>query len=644
MMTETDKARGGAGRTALYVIWLAWLMFCVFLTAGPFDRQIQYFRRPGAAWYMLILGLLPAILILCGVYNKYRPALVKYELPVLAGAPIVAALAYDPRAAATVSVMLLACYGAGNLTLTRFVRLSPAEEIPISIGLGLALMAFILFPIGLLGLFRVPVFAAMLLPPLWRAPRLLQSVRWIQQRWVHAGSDLWMSFGFVFGLIFILCGAAVMLAPSIAYDVLAVHLPSAQHYAAQHRLAPLPFNPYSYFPQSVEILMTAGYALAGQTAAQMVPPVFFVLSAMICLLLARRAGLPVPAAQLAVLCAAAMPFLHWTGSVAKNDLALAFFELASLYGVIRWKETEQLGWLMLAAFFLAAACGVKNLVLFGGLPLLVLMLSACRRHAHPWRAALTVTGILMVFGLVWQARDFILTGNPVYPEQLSRSGAVRLRDAVSPYSVLFGGRKSFASPLACPAGVFFALFAPMWALSRRRSHAACLFFTCALLAYWALIWPVLRFAIAGLMVLTVLTVGKLHGFMQTAPPLARISVNAALAYSLLFSLTGTMIIEINAPQLLLLARRIDREEYLRRALATYPAMEFLKSRAGPKDLILGVDNCSAAYAPVPWNFSCAPLRDFRFVVAPAGKAPSGQFTEEYRDNAFVVLRNQSLSR
>jgi len=77
--------------------------------------------------------------------------------------------------------------------------------------------------------------------------------------------------------------------------------------------------------------MTAGLMLAGQPCAQMLPPVFFLLAALLLVRIVRACGGSPTGAVCGVVFAASVPFLHWTGSVAKNDLAMAFFELAALY-------------------------------------------------------------------------------------------------------------------------------------------------------------------------------------------------------------------------------------------------------------------------------------------------------------------------
>ena len=105
-----------------------------------------------------------------------------------------------------------------------------------------------------------------------------------------------------------------------------MHLPSAMFYSAKQALVPLAGLDYSYFPQGFEVLMTAAHLFAGQAAAQMISPTFFGLTAFFVFVVARECGLARAPAIAATIFGTSIPFLHWTGSVAKNDIALALFQ------------------------------------------------------------------------------------------------------------------------------------------------------------------------------------------------------------------------------------------------------------------------------------------------------------------------------
>jgi len=70
-------------------------------------------------------------------------------------------------------------------------------------------------------------------------------------------------------LLWVVTTMTYALAPSVYYDILNLHLPVIRYFASQHTLS-IPPNTlaYAYYPQGVETVMTLGYSLGGQPAAQ----------------------------------------------------------------------------------------------------------------------------------------------------------------------------------------------------------------------------------------------------------------------------------------------------------------------------------------------------------------------------------------
>ncbi len=402
------------------------------------------------------------------------------------------------------------------------------------------------------------------------------------------------------------------------------HLPAIRYYASEHALLPVPFLDYSYFPQSVESLMTLAYSLGGQPAAQVVNPLFFALTLLLAFAVARVCKIgPLPA-TIGVILGATIPFLHWSGSVSKNDFGLVFFQLAALFCYLRGRGSENPNWLRVGVFFVAMSFSVKHVALFGAIPLALLYLEAVRHRPRPWRLAASLTLIFVTFGLFWHVRTFLLTGNPIYPQGLQSATQQwpPLRGTRSPLPLLyleypwivhFAGRMSFESPSSNPCGIFLIVFCPLWFLVRGRSRQwqerACLLFVAVYLLYWGYIWGVVRFAIVPFLLLCLFTTARLMGFYDRSPRFVRASLQAALTYTFLFAMLVVMLIEIPAPLLRLFAGQLEEEGYLRDAVASYRSLESLHDRAGPDDLILSVKDCARGYAPDPGRFRCGLGKD-----------------------------------
>ncbi len=657
--------------------WLAWLAAAVWLTGPGFAWQVAYFRSPGPQFFRLLLIALAASPIALAAYQWLRrPRFWRWELALIAAIPLAALFLYEPRAAVVTLAVVLASYALGRRLRQAFsIPASGAvEDIAISTGLGLGALHCALFVLGLAGWYTVPVFLGWIVLCLWIGWRELPAFWSALARLHHAWGATTELQGWagalitVFSVAFGVCSAMVMLAPSLAYDMVRVHLPLVYYYASQHALRTPSYINYGYFPQGVETLMTFGYVLAGNAAAQMLPTVYFVLALAIALRIGRMCGISLLAAITGILFAAATPLLHWTGSVGKNDLALAFFMLAALHGYLRWRDSGDFRCVLAGAFFLAMGAGVKHTVLYAVPPLALLYAHAAMRQASPARAIAKLAVIFLVFGTFWHTRTWLLAGNPLYPfsaeSAVSAAGeshgvwSAVIRCLRLPWDIHFHGRAYFESPLDYPMGIVLVLFLPLWALARQRVNRAetvCLFFCGLYLAYWAVVHGVPRFAIAPILILNVLTAGRLILFCSRSRPALSFSLYAASAYALLFGLLGAAIVEINAPQFRYFAGHIDKAGYLRQAMVPYRAVEFIRGVARPGDAVFSFSSCLLAYAPDPSAFHCAwpaestpdrftaalARRDYRFLMLPAAYTalvPPG-WKMVYADESFRVYRH-----
>jgi hypothetical protein len=171
-----------------------------------------------------------------------------------------------------------------------------------------------------------------------------------------------------------------------------------------------------------------------------------------------------------------------------------------------------------------------------------------------------------------------------------------------------------------------------------------------------------RYAVPSLTVLALLTGVRLARFWRTSPVIIRATLAATSLWVMITAVCAIMIVEINAPQLRYVAGSIGRDEYLSRALITYPSLAWLRDHATPSEHILGLENCSDVYAPPfpryqsicafrPWTVAEVEnqLRaaSFDWLVAPpsdqeadvtAIRSTGRVAREMYRDPSFVIYR------
>jgi hypothetical protein len=638
-------------------VWFLWLGLVAAYAARYFRWEVDYFSSPGPIFRTLLLAALPVLIAAGPVYAWLRnERLRRYEFTALAALCVVFALIYQPLATLFVVLLFFACLAAG-LRFARSVHVilaTPIEMVTLGFAFGCALLIPLLFVLGLLHLYYAPLFLLLLVAAtgvFWRdALAGIGALRAILA--TSAPQHRLAGIAFVFAVIAAVAALAVALSPSIAFDPLTDHLANARYYAAQHALEPLPTQQNSYYPQACETIMAMAWSIGGQPAAQLIPPLFFVLSLFVVFLIARSCGLNSATAFTGIVVAAMMPFVHWTGANAKDDCAMVFFEAAALLVFIHWLETRNRAWIFLGALLLGSSFAVKHVALFGAVPLICFFLYACRRI----RPALVFCAILAASALYWHARTAYLTGNPVYPASLHQSvnrrpsrhpGPGRLARFIPRFRAPIRNSFAFESPLPNPTGIALLTFLPFAILlagPRLPSRRACLIFCGVYLAYWLAMAPMVRYAILPLSLVVVLLVGKASAFFDgpESGRLVRVSIAGSLVGVLLFALLGIAIIEINAPMLALYARRIGPRQYLDQALSSHRSVAWLAA-AHPQATICG-NNCARAYASDPAKLYCSlsveqaisPVSGCEYMILPSKDKPGGDAAQVYNDAFFTV--------
>ena len=189
-----------------------------------------------------------------------------------------------------------------------------------------------------------------------------------------------------------LLGLLGAMAPPFEYDELEYHLGAPSEYLKAGRIIFLPHNFYSNMPQLTEML----YLLVRcGTAAKMLHWCFGVLSALAIFAVASRLW-----SQRTGIMAAALfyclPFVFDLSQTARIDLATTFFVTLTFGGVL----TESDGYLS------ALAAGAAIATKWTAIPVVLLPVILKRR----WFCLLSP-----ILCLPWLLKNWLLTGNPVYP-------------------------------------------------------------------------------------------------------------------------------------------------------------------------------------------------------------------------------------
>jgi len=214
--------------------------------------------------------------------------------------------------------------------------------------------------------------------------------------------------------------------PVISNDALTYHLPAAVQWLQTGRLGLYeawfynPANSYSPLAGSTFIAWLLA-PIGNDTLARFVAVGPFLLLFLATLALCRRIGAEVRvAAMVAIAAVLARPIVGQT-ILAKDDLFVAAFFIASVHALSRERLEERVGaWR--AGIAIGLLLATKFTVLLS-LPILLLMLG------RGWNARRTIAVFICIVVLAgpWYLRNIFLTGNPLYPTSVTIGGFTLLR-------------------------------------------------------------------------------------------------------------------------------------------------------------------------------------------------------------------------
>jgi hypothetical protein len=216
-----------------------------------------------------------------------------------------------------------------------------------------------------------------------------------------------------------LISLGLALLPPTAWDALVYHLQGSRLYLEAHRLVAVPDNLYLNWPSQTEMLFTWGMLLKGDILSKLFHWVFWPLTAILVYAFGRRT-IGAPAARWATVLWAAVPFAGELAGQAYVDLALTGYILASIYAFQRWTDNQSDQWLILSAIFVGLGIATKyTAATWLGLLVLLVVYYAWKRQRRPviWIGT-RVAACVLAAGVPiapWLAKNWIFTGNPVYP-------------------------------------------------------------------------------------------------------------------------------------------------------------------------------------------------------------------------------------
>lgn len=218
----------------------------------------------------------------------------------------------------------------------------------------------------------------------------------------------------LWALLLTLGGLALLqaLEPPTGFDSLLYHLRAPELWLAQGSV----FQAQKAAPYFHPAQMVALFTLAMQLGGERAPAVLHWMYMVLCLALlwqTTRRFLPLVSAPLVLALAVTLQMVPILGGRAYTDLALAAYQIGTVWALLHWRAQPGSRWHWVAAAFAGMAMGIKYLSVLTPVMALLVIVWHRRRMALP--AALQFCVIAGLVASPSYLRNLLATGNPFFP-------------------------------------------------------------------------------------------------------------------------------------------------------------------------------------------------------------------------------------
>jgi hypothetical protein len=522
--------------------------------------------------------------------------------------------------------------------LLRLLKLSygsKCEHLLFSSAIGVAILAYAVFGLGIMHLLYAQVVYGILIAltilSIWQFKALWASVCHYVQRSYHiAKLDLALC-AILSGLLgYHLLGTLI---PPLLFDALVYHLAIPKLYILNHSIEYIPYSFFSNFPFFMEMLYTLGLLVQG-------PIVVNGLNYGIHLLMLTglytftRTYFNHRIALVSVLIFYTVPWVGMESFLPYIDVGLALYALLSLYALVNWISRKQTGWLLVCGVCSGVGVSIKYL---GTHNALLMGLSVIGWHiwrkthrsekpanAHsPLHDMLIFAMPACVCGAPWYIKNMIFTGNPIYPFVFGGGewSADMLQRYMTAYHVNFGSffqslsaflklpwELAFSlnlTPSNIPIGPVFLIFLPLLVFVKHVSPFIkyLLAASMVLVVFWFNTSPQSRFLIPTLPLLSVATAYTLEHLSVEARTAWLKRVGYALLLIVLLSNVGWEMIYVHSifdPFGVIMGVESKHDYLSRKRPDIYPITRYANETLPPDAKIMFIGDTRGYYADRPF--------------------------------------------
>ena len=214
--------------------------------------------------------------------------------------------------------------------------------------------------------------------------------------------------------------------PITARDALIHHLAVPKWWLIEGRIFSIPWHDWSYYPMLLQVGFTGLISLGHLELTPLYHLLYGILLACSVAELTRACSGTARTQLLAAATVALLPAVIKLEAIPLVDLGLALFSTLTLLGVVRWYHEGSLKVLIGAGLSLGFALSTKyNGLLFVAsvLPFALIGAVQAKRSGAEIVKAILIIGIFaLLANAPWLGRNYLITGNPLYPLYQSKLG------------------------------------------------------------------------------------------------------------------------------------------------------------------------------------------------------------------------------
>jgi len=325
--------------------------------------------------------------------------------------------------------------GVGKLALARtpIKKCNSGEVIIFSGALGFAIIGYGIFVVGICQiLYPVVIYSltaiyAMLALAGWvmvknlgiRTPCLQKTEHLVHQTpSAQLAKTVNCTCLIILAISTVLCFMLV-LTPEIGKDALIYRLGVPKLFLEHHGIYFIPGNVFAFYPLFNEMLYTWGLSLGGEILPK---GIHFAITIFILFSMwkfGRRYVSENNFEFLPLVIFFTIPSVFQNAHMAYCDLTLAFYTFVALYTFMNWYHTQEHLWIILCGVFSGIAMSTKYAGLYLPLAGCLGVLWGCRKNnvANPTAVRLffLYTLFTLIAGIPFYLKNWIMTGNPLYP-------------------------------------------------------------------------------------------------------------------------------------------------------------------------------------------------------------------------------------